>query len=120
MDAKEIQYLAEGLSVTVGRFSGEIYQSLLIKGKKRLGQETRAEAPAISDLIRKTRKDQVVSDLLMKGKKGREEFILSIGAEVKKILSSAGIVTRSDLARVQRRIDEIGGILSGDANREER
>jgi len=52
-----------------------------------------------------------VAELISKGQKGQEELIQSIGGEVKKILSAAGIVTRSDLARVERRIDEIDHAL---------
>lgn len=115
MDLKELQYFFEGLSGTVGHFYGEVYDSLVVKGKKRLGQETREDSPVISELIKRTREQQSISELLAKGKKGQEELILSIGAEVKRILSAAGIVTRHDLARIDRRMDEIESILTGKA-----
>lgn len=113
MDLKELQYFFEGLAGTVGQFYDEVYDSLVVKGKKRLGQETREDSPVISELIKRTREQQNISELLAKGKKGQEEFIQSIGAEVKKILSAAGIVTRHDLARIERRMEEIEGILAG-------
>jgi len=83
MEMKEFQYFFEGLTETVRPFVSELYDTLLEKGKRRMGQETSGESPQVSELIR------------------------SIGGEVKKILSSAGIVTRTDLARVEKRIDEI-------------
>jgi len=111
MDVKEIQYLFEGLSDTIGALSAELFETLIAKGKKRMGQETAADTPQISELIKRTREQQSVAELISKGQKGQEELIASIGGEVKKILSSAGIVTRSDLARVERRIDEIDRAL---------
>jgi polyhydroxyalkanoate synthesis regulator phasin len=111
MDVKEIQYLFEGLSNTLGELSAEVFDTLVAKGKKRMGQEDVADSPQISELIRRTREKQTVAELISKGQKGQEELIQAIGGEVKKILSSAGIVTRSDLARVERRIDEIDNAL---------
>jgi polyhydroxyalkanoate synthesis regulator phasin len=111
MDVKEIQYLFEGLSNTLGELSAEVFDTLVAKGKKRMGQEDVADSPQISELIRRTREKQTVAELISTGQKGQEELIQAIGGEVKKILSSAGIVTRSDLARVERRIDEIDNAL---------
>ena len=76
-----------------------------------MGQEDVADSPQVSELIKRTREKQTVADLISKGQKGQDELIQSIGGEVKKILSSAGIVTRSDLARVEHRIDEIENAL---------
>jgi polyhydroxyalkanoate synthesis regulator phasin len=111
MDVKEIQYLFEGISNTLGGLSGELYATLVAKGKKRMGQEDAADTPQVSELIKRTREKQTVAELISKGQKGQEELIQSIGGEVKKILSSAGIVTKSDLARVERRVDEIDKAL---------
>ena len=111
MDVKEIQYLFEGLSNTLGGLYGELYETLVAKGKKRVGQEDAADTPQVSELIKRTREKQTVAELISKGQKGQEELIHSIGGEVKKILSSAGIVTRTNLARVERRIDEIDKAL---------
>ncbi|HEY5527177.1 MAG TPA: hypothetical protein VIK02_06325 [Candidatus Anoxymicrobiaceae bacterium] len=107
MDVKETKYLFEGLSSTLGGLYGELYDTLVAKGKKRMGQENVADSPQVSELIKRTREKQSMADLISKGQKGQEELIASIGGEVKKILSSAGIVTRVDLARIERRIDEI-------------
>jgi polyhydroxyalkanoate synthesis regulator phasin len=111
MDVKEIQYLFEGLSNMLGELGGELFETLVAKGKKRMGQEDVADSPQVSELIKRTREKQTVADLISKGQKGQDELIQSIGGEVKKILSSAGIVTRSDLARVEHRIDEIENAL---------
>lgn len=107
MDVKEIQYLFEGLSSTVGELSIEVYDTLIAKGKKRMGQQDVADSPQVSELIKRTREKQTVAELVSKGQKGQEELIQSIGGEVRKILSSTGIVTKTDLHRVERRIDEI-------------
>jgi polyhydroxyalkanoate synthesis regulator phasin len=107
MEMKEFQYFFEGLTETVRPFVSELYDTLLEKGKRRMGQETSGESPQVSELIRRTRENQTIAEMVAKGKKGQEELIRSIGGEVKKILSSAGIVTRTDLARVEKRIDEI-------------
>lgn len=112
MEMKEIQYFFEGLSNTFGDFFDEVYVTLVEKGKKRMGQETAGESPQISELIRRTREDKTIADMMAKGKKGQEELIRAIGGEVRKILSSAGIVTRTDLARIERRIDEIESIAA--------
>lgn len=107
MDMKEFQYFFEGLSGTVSQFYGDLYDTLVLKGKKRMGQETTGEAPQVSELIKRTREQQTLAELVSKGKQGQEELIQAIGGEVKKILSSAGIVTKSDLHRIERRMDEI-------------
>ena len=107
MDTKDFQYLLEGLSGFLGEFLGELYDTLVLKGKKAMGQETEGESPQISELIRRTREQQTLAELIARGKEGQEELIAAIGAEVRKILSSSGRVTRHDLARVERRMDEI-------------
>lgn len=113
MDFKELQYFFDGLAGTVSRFYEDVYGSLVVKGRKRMGQETTQDSPVISELIKRTREQQSISELLAKGKKGQEELIQAIGGEVKRILSSAGIVTRHDLARIERRMEEIENILAG-------
>jgi polyhydroxyalkanoate synthesis regulator phasin len=112
MDVKEIQYLFEGISSVAGELSGELFDTLVAKGKKRMGQEDIADSPQVSELIKRTREKQTVAELVSKGQKGQEELIQSIGGEVKRILSAAGIVTRSDLSRIERRIDEIDRALA--------
>ena len=112
MEVKEIQYLFEGVSNIAGPFLGELYDTLVTKGKKRMGRETEEDSPQISELIRRSRESQTVAEMVARGKKGQEELIRSIGGEVKKMLSSAGIVTGTDLARVQRRVDEIEAIIA--------
>lgn len=112
MEAKEMQYFLEGLSGTLRELFDELYDTLVIKGKKRMGQETKGNSPQVSELIRRAREKQTVAELLAKGKQGQEELIQSIGGEVKKIMGSVGVVTRTDLARINRRMDEIEGALS--------
>jgi polyhydroxyalkanoate synthesis regulator phasin len=112
VDVKEIQYFFEGISNVVGELGGELYDTLVAKGKKRMGQEDVADSPKVSELIRRTREKQSVAELVSRGQKGQEELIQSIGGEVKHILSAAGIVTRSDLSRIERRIDEIDRALA--------
>lgn len=107
MDLKDVQYFADGLSTTMAQYSGEIYKTLVVKGKKRMGQETREDSPQISELVKRTRESQTISELVSKGKQGQDELISSIGSEVKKMLTAAGIVTKTDLARIEKRMDEI-------------
>ncbi|MBU1670673.1 MAG: hypothetical protein KKF41_16470 [Actinobacteria bacterium] len=112
MDMKDLQYFFDGLSGTLDELFDELYSTLVVKGKKKMGQETTEESPQVSELIRRTREKESVAEMIAKGKQGQEELISAIGAEVKKILSSAGIVTRNDLARVVRRMDEIEKTLA--------
>ena len=107
MEMKELQFFFEGLSSTMSQLGDELYDALVAKGKKRMGQETKAETPQISELIKRQREQQTVAELVSRGKQGQEELIQSIGGEVKKILSSAGIVTKHDLARIEKRMDVI-------------
>lgn len=107
MDFKDFQYFAEGLSTTLGELYGDVYHTLIVKGKKRMGQDTKEDSPEISELIKRTREQRSIQELLSTGKQGQDALIASIGAEVRKILSSAGVVTRTDLARIERRMDEI-------------
>lgn len=116
MDLKEIKYLVEGLSTTLSAMYEELNETLVAKGKKRLGQEDAGDSPQISELIRRTRERRTLVEILASGKGSEEELIQAIGGEVKKILSSAGIVTRSDLARVERRMDEIEKALEDRGN----
>ena len=112
MDMKDIQYFFDGLSSTLTELYGEIYQTLIEKGKKRLGKEATGDTPQISELIKRTREEHSIAELVAKGKEGQEELIRAIGGEVKRILSSLGIVTRNDLIRIEKRMDEIEKILS--------
>ncbi len=112
MDAKEIQYLLEGLSSTLTEFYGELREALVAKGKKKMGQEGAADSPQLSELIRRTRERHNLAELLVGGKPDEEELVQAVGARVKQILSSVGLVTRSDLARVERRMDEIEKALA--------
>ena len=112
MDVKEIQYLVEGLASTLAEFYSELHEALVAKGRKRMGQEDVPDSPQISELIKRTRERQALVDYLGKGKQGDEELIRAVGSQVKKILSSAGIVTRTDLTRVERRMDEIEKALA--------
>lgn len=107
MEMKELQYFFEGLSNTLGTLTVELYDTLVNKGKQRMGQETKGDTPQVSELIKRTREEQSVADMLARGKQGQEELIGAIGGEVKKILSSAGVVTRQDLHRIERRMDAI-------------
>lgn len=107
MDMKEIEYLFEGLSNALGGLGGELYETLVSKGKKRMGQEAVEDTLQISELIKRTKEKQTIAEMISKGQKGQEELIQSIGSKVRKTLSSVGIVTKSDLARFERRIDEI-------------
>lgn len=107
MEMKDLQYFFEGLSETLGQYFDEIYDTLVAKGKKRMGQETKGESPQISELIKRTREEQSFAELVARGKKGQEELIGAIGGEVKKILASAGVVTRPDLKRIEKRMEEI-------------
>jgi len=112
MEIKELKYLVQGLSSTFGEFYGELYDSLVVKGKKRMGQEAKGESPQISELIKRTREKQTIQELLSKGKQGQDELIKSIGVEVKKKLAGVGIVTRTDFHRVEKRLDEIEEVLA--------
>jgi len=113
---KDLQYFVDGLSSTLEELYEQIYDALVQKGKKRLGQEAKADTPQISELIKRTREQYSIAELVSKGKEGQEELIQAIGAEVRKILSSAGIVTKSDLARIERRMDEIEKTLSKESS----
>lgn len=112
MEVKEIQYLLEGFSSTITEFYGELREALVAKGKKKMGQEGAADSPQVSELIRRTRERHNLAELLAGGKQGEEELVQAVGAQVKQILSSVGLVTRSDLARVERRMDEIEKALA--------
>lgn len=107
MDLKELGYFLEGLADVLTEFRGELYQSLVAKGRKKMGQEDAGESVQVSELIRRTRQKQTVAELVAGGGEGRDELIEAIGGEVKRILASAGIVTRADLARIEKRMDEI-------------
>lgn len=106
MDAKDLKYLFQGLTATLSEYYSEVYDSLIVKGKKKLGRGEE-ETPAISELIRKVKEEQSISEMLSKGEKGQAEFTQAIAAEVRRILSRTGVITRSDLARVEKRLDEI-------------
>ncbi len=112
MDTREVQYLVEGVSDTISSVYDELYDSLVVKGKQRLGQQTTGDAPVISDLIKRHREDNELSSLLSRAESEKEELIRSIGAEIRKRLSTVGLVTQSDLARIQRRMDEIEQVLA--------
>ena len=107
MDLKEIQYLAEGLFGTLNAFYEEVHDALVAKGKKKLGQEDIEEGPQLSELIERTRERRRLTAIITSGEGGEEELIEAIGSEIRRVLSVAGIATRDDLARVEKRMEEI-------------
>ncbi|MDD5749094.1 MAG: hypothetical protein PHP64_08680 [Actinomycetota bacterium] len=112
MEMKEIQNFFDGLSLTLDELFGEVYETLVMKGKKRLGQKDVGETPQISELIKRTHEEHSIAELVSKGKEGQEELIQAIGGQVRKALSSLGIVTKSDLERIERRMAGIEKALS--------
>lgn len=107
MDYSDIGYFLEGLSEVLTDFYGELYQALVTKGRRRMGQEDAGESVQVSELIRRAREKQAAAGLVALGRKGHEELVADIGGEVKRVLSSSGIVTRADMARIEKRLDEI-------------
>ncbi|HEY5530792.1 MAG TPA: hypothetical protein VIK22_02190 [Candidatus Anoxymicrobiaceae bacterium] len=107
MDLKEIQYLVEGLFGTLNAFYEEVHDTLVAKGKKKLGQEDIEEGPQLSELIERTRERRRLTAIIAGGKGGEDELIEAIGREIRRVLSVAGIATRDDLARVEKRMEEI-------------
>ncbi len=112
MDARDLKYLFKGLTSTVSEYYFEFYDNLIAKGKKKLGKGNE-ETPAISELIRKVKEEHSISEMLSRGEEGQAEFTRAIATEVRKILSRVGVVTRADLARVEKRLEEIEKYLGG-------
>ena len=71
MDKKDLRYFWEGLTGTVTEFYGELYDSLVAKGKRQLGDDSAAQTPHISDIIRRMREKEAMQELLSRGKRGR-------------------------------------------------
>ena len=107
MDLKQIKYLVEGLSGTLNTFYEEVHDTLVAKGRKRLGQEDIEEGPQLSEIIRRTRERRTIAEILASGKGGEAELVEAIGNEIRSVLTAAGIATRDDLARVEKRMEEI-------------
>lgn len=66
----------------------------------------------IDDLVKKgelSRKegDAMVKDLVKKSEAQREELENRIDAEVKKTLDKAGVATKKDIARLEKKIDNL-------------
>ncbi len=110
MDAKDLKYLFGGLTSTLYEYYSQVYDSLIAKGKKKLGKGEE-ETPAISELIKRVREEHSISEMLSRGREGQAEFTQAIAAEVRRILSKVGVVTRADLVRVEKRLEEIEKFL---------
>ena len=53
-------------------------------------------------------KDDLLGELIEKGKKQKAEVEKKIGEKVEEILSRINIATRSDIERLEKKIDELG------------
>ena len=99
--------LFQGVVTTCKEVGGEFYKELVAKGKKRMGQESEPTGERIAELIHKTRASEPIADLISRGKKGQEEMVSAIGKELKNVLSVAGIVTKTELAHLEKRVNQV-------------
>ncbi len=103
MEMNEMPYLLLGALASVRDDSINTVDDMVAKGKE-LAEGTRSKARST---VQDRKLDATVKDLVKKGKQESGELVEAVGKVVKDTLDSLGVVTKSDIRAVEKRLDAL-------------
>ncbi|MDD5447690.1 MAG: phasin family protein [Actinomycetota bacterium] len=109
MESNDIPYLVIGALASLRGESVKSVDDVIAKGKE-IAEKTRSRAKKTAG---DKKLDAQIEELIKKGKKQREELIKSIAATVKDTLNSLGIVTKTDIKEIDKRLAALEKKVTG-------
>ena len=108
MDLNDMPYLLFGALASVKDESITSVDEMVAKGKD-LATGTKSKARAT---VQDKKLDATVKELVKKGKQESADLVEAVGKAVKDTLDSLGVVTKSDIKNVEKRLDDLEKKLS--------
>lgn len=108
MELNDMPYLLLGALASVRDDSIKTVDQMIEKGKE-LAEGTKSK---VKDSAQDKRLEETMQDLIKKGKKESEELVESISKVVKDTLDSLGIVTKSDIKDLEKKLNSLEKKLS--------
>lgn len=108
MDLNDMPYLLLGALASVKDESITSVDEMVAKGKD-LATGTKSKARAT---VQDKKLDATVKELVKKGKQESADLVEAVGKAVKDTLDSLGVVTKSDIKNVEKRLDDLEKKLS--------
>lgn len=103
MEINEMPYLLLGALASVRDDSISTVDDMVVKGKE-LAEGTRSKAKAT---VQDKKLEATVKELVKKGKQESSDLVDAVGKVVKDTLDSLGVVTKSDIKAVEKRLDTL-------------
>ena len=103
MDFNDLPYLILGSMAAVKDDSIRSVDEMISKGKE-IAEGTKSK---VKQTAEDRKLEATFQDLVKKGKKESEELVDAIGKVIKDTLNSLGVVTKSDIKAVERRLDSV-------------
>lgn len=97
VEPKDVPYLLLGAMSSIREETKKTVDDLVEKGKAGSGKSAKGIAQA----------DKAVRDLVEKGRKEREDLLISIGKEVTRVLDNMGAITKNDIRALDKRLANI-------------
>lgn len=109
MDLTDMPYLLLGALASVRDDSIKTVDEMVGKGKE-LAEGTKSKARSVAD---DKKLEATIQDLVKKGKKESQELVEAVGKVVSDTLDSLGIVTKTDIKEIDRKLTELEKMVSG-------
>lgn len=104
MDQEELPYMLLGILTSTRREAMRIVDELVKKGQSGAKADS-AEKAGKTPIVK--RGEDYINELIEKGRTQQDDFISAIYKEVKDVLDAMGIVTKSDLDKIEQRLSKI-------------
>ena len=111
MDLNDMPFLLLGALASIRDDDIKTVDDMLVKGKE-LAEGTRSKARST---VKDKKFDATIKELVKKGKQESADLVDLVGKAVKDTLDSLGVVTKSDIKAVEKRLDSIEKKLSAKA-----
>jgi polyhydroxyalkanoate synthesis regulator phasin len=108
MELNDMPYLLLGALASVRDDKIKTVDDMVSKGKE-LAEGTKSKAKSS---VQDRKLDATVKELVKKGKQESAELVDAVGKVVKETLDSLGVVTKSDIKAVEKRLDSLEKKLS--------
>ena len=109
MELSDMPFLLLGALASVRDDSIKTVDDMIVKGKE-LAEGTKSKAKSAAE---ERKLEATIQELVKKGKKESEELVEAISKVIRDTLDSLGIVTKSDIKEVEKKLTELEKKISG-------